>query len=57
MLLNPLAIVVETFKWGLFGVGELRPFAFGIAAAAIVTVMLAGLAYFVRAESRAIDER
>jgi lipopolysaccharide transport system permease protein len=57
MLLNPLAIVVETFKWGLFGVGELRPVAFGIAAAAIVTVMLAGLAYFVRAESRAIEER
>ena len=22
MLLNPLAIIVETFKWGLFGVGE-----------------------------------
>ena len=23
MLLNPLAIIVETFKWGLFGVGDL----------------------------------
>lgn len=57
MLLNPLAIVVETFKWGLFGLGELRPVAFGITAAAVAVLMLAGLAYFVRAEARAIEER
>ena len=32
MLLNPLAIIVETFKWGLFGVGEFYGEAFGITA-------------------------
>ena len=57
MLLNPLAIVVETFKWGLFGIGELRPVAFGVTAAAVAVLMLAGLAYFVRADARAVEER
>jgi lipopolysaccharide transport system permease protein len=57
MLLNPMAVVVETFKWGLFGVGELRPVAFGITAGAVAMLMVAGLAYFVRAEARAIEER
>jgi lipopolysaccharide transport system permease protein len=57
MLLNPLAIVVETFKWGLFGTGELRPVAFGATAAGVLGLMLAGLAYFARAEAQAIDER
>jgi lipopolysaccharide transport system permease protein len=57
MLANPLAILVETFKWGLFGIGELRPVAFGVTAGAILVLLLAGLAYFSRAEAQAIDER
>lgn len=57
MLLNPLAILVETFKWGLFGAGEFRPQAFGATAAGVLVLMLCGLAYFVRAEARAVDER
>jgi lipopolysaccharide transport system permease protein len=57
MLLNPLAILVETFKWGLFGTGEFHPVAFGVTAAGIFVLMLGGLAFFVRAEARAIDER
>jgi lipopolysaccharide transport system permease protein len=57
MLLNPLAILVETFKWGLFGVGEFHAVAFGVTAGAIFVLMLCGLAYFVRAEARAVDER
>lgn len=57
MLLNPLAILVETFKWGLFGVGELHRAPFGGTAAAIVLLFLAGLMYFARKEARAIAER
>jgi lipopolysaccharide transport system permease protein len=57
MLANPLAVVVETFKWGLFGVGELRPVAFGVTAAAVLALWIAGLVYFARAEAQAIDER
>lgn len=57
MLANPMAIIVETLKWGLFGTGELRPAAFGVTAGAIVTLWLAGLLYFARAEAQAIEER
>ena len=57
MLANPMAVVVETFKWGLFGTGELRPMAFGVTAAAIGALWLAGLMYFARAEAQAIAER
>jgi lipopolysaccharide transport system permease protein len=57
VLLNPLAIVVETFKWGLFGVGELRPTALAGTAGAVFVLMIAGLAYSMAAEARAIDER
>jgi lipopolysaccharide transport system permease protein len=57
MLLNPLAVIVETFKWGLFGIGELRPLAFGVTVAAVLALMLAGLVYFSRAGAQALDER
>ena len=57
MLANPMAVVVETFKWGLFGTGELRPMAFRVTAAAIGALWLAGLMYFARAEAQAIAER
>jgi lipopolysaccharide transport system permease protein len=57
MLLNPLAIITETFKWALFGVGEFQPRAFGVTAAAVVMLLLAGLLYFTRAEARASDAR
>ena len=57
MLLNPLAIIAETFKWALFGVGEFRPRAFGATAAAIAILLIAGLVYFTRAEARTSDAR
>jgi ABC-type polysaccharide/polyol phosphate export permease len=57
MLLNPLAIIVETFKWGLFGVGEFYPRALGITAGAVVLVLTGGLIYFARTEARTIAER
>ncbi len=57
MLLNPLAIILETFKWGLFGVGQLQPLVFGATAAGVFVLMLLGLMYFVRADARAAEAR
>jgi lipopolysaccharide transport system permease protein len=57
MLFNPLAIIVETFKWGLFGVGQFYPDAFGATALAVTTMFLAGLIYFSRSEARTIAQR
>jgi homopolymeric O-antigen transport system permease protein len=57
LLLNPLAIIVETFKWGLFGVGEFYPEAFGATALAVAAALLGGLIYFSRSEARAIAQR
>lgn len=56
-LLNPLAVLVETFKWGLLGIGEFMPVPFAITAGATVAVLVAGLLYFSRAEARALDTR
>jgi lipopolysaccharide transport system permease protein len=57
MLLNPMALIAETFKWALFGVGEFLPRSFAATAAAVVLLFSAGLVYFTRAEARTIDER
>lgn len=57
MLLNPLAIIVETFKWGLFGIGNLYPQAFGGTALAVGALLIAGLVYFSRSEARTIAAR
>jgi ABC-type polysaccharide/polyol phosphate export permease len=57
MLMNPLAIIVETFKWSLFGVGEFYGDALGATAAALSVVLVAGLVYFTRTEARTVEER
>jgi len=57
MLFNPLAIIVETFKWGLFGVGEFYRDAFAGTAAAVLVLLCCGLLYFARTEAITIAER
>ena len=57
MLLNPLAIMLETFKWGLFGVGEFYGAAFAATGATVFLSLFAGLVYFTRTEARTIAER
>ena len=57
MLLNPMAVIAETFKWGLFGVGVFESRALGGAAGGVLILTVAGFLYFLRAESRALDER
>jgi lipopolysaccharide transport system permease protein len=56
-LLNPLAVMVETFKWGLFGIGEFLPGPFAATAVVTLAVLVSGLLYFTRAETRALDAR
>jgi lipopolysaccharide transport system permease protein len=57
LVFNPMAIVVETFKWGLFGVGEFQPRVFGFTAAAVLLLFFAGLLHFTRTEARTIAQR
>ncbi len=54
--LNPMAAIVETFKWGLLGVGTL-PVVPLICALTIIPIMLAaGTVYFMRSEAASIDQ-
>jgi lipopolysaccharide transport system permease protein len=57
MFLNPLAIIVETFKWGLFDVGQFYPDAFAVTSLVVVTVFLSGLTYFSRSEAQTSAQR
>lgn len=57
MLLNPMAVIAETFKWGLFGIGEFPAIPLAATTAAVLALITAGLLYFTYAEARAIDER
>lgn len=57
MLFNPLAIIVETFKWGLFGVGDFYRDQFLATTATVLALICVGLTYFARAEARTIAER
>jgi lipopolysaccharide transport system permease protein len=57
ILLNPLAIIVETFKWALFGVGEFYAAAFAATTVGVLLLLFGGLVYFTRREARVIAER
>ena len=57
MLFNPLAVIVETFKWALFGVGEFYGAAFATTTAGVLLLLFAGLIYFTRREARVVAER
>jgi homopolymeric O-antigen transport system permease protein len=54
--LNPMAALVETFKWGMLGVGEFHLVPLLTAVATIVAVSAGGLWYFARAESASVDK-
>jgi lipopolysaccharide transport system permease protein len=55
MLLNPMAPIVEAFKFGVLGVGTVEPWHLGVAALIILVVMSGGFIFFVRAEATAAD--
>jgi lipopolysaccharide transport system permease protein len=55
LYLNPMAAAVEMFKFGLLGVGHVEPALAASAAAVTLGALAAGLWYFARAESDAVD--
>ena len=57
LALNPMAPIVETFKWSLFAVGEHDPRAFATSAATVGIILVLGLVYFARNEASADSAR
>jgi lipopolysaccharide transport system permease protein len=55
MYFNPMASAVEMFKFGLLGSGHVEPRLAASATAITFVVLCAGLWYFTRAESDAVD--
>ncbi len=55
IFLNPMAPLVETFKWGLLGIGELNWRAFASSVGLIFLMILAGVWYFGRSEGASVD--
>jgi len=53
--LNPMAPLVETFKWGMLGVGQFKPYFLVTAVAVICSTLASGLWFFDRAQASAID--
>jgi lipopolysaccharide transport system permease protein len=52
---NPLTPLLELFRWGLLGRGDVEPISLAASIAIIVGVGVAGLWYFDRAEAASID--
>lgn len=55
MMLNPMAPIVEAFKYGILGVGTVQPSQLGIAAGVIGVLLIGGVWFFARAEADAAD--
>jgi lipopolysaccharide transport system permease protein len=51
--LNPMAAVVNAFKYGMLGIDPPTPRDLGVASALIITVLISGLLFFGRAEAQA----
>lgn len=55
VLLNPVAPLVEMFRWGVLGVGHVSWPWLGVAVAATSVAVVSGLWFFNRAEATAVD--
>jgi lipopolysaccharide transport system permease protein len=55
MFLNPMAPLVETFKWGVLGIGELNVRALGSGVVIVFFMLASGIWYFNRSEGAAVD--
>jgi lipopolysaccharide transport system permease protein len=55
VFLNPLAGIVQAFKWGVLGVEDVNRVAFAVDAGIVLVVLLSGLWYFGRVEGDAVD--
>lgn len=56
VFLNPMAVVVETFKWSTLGIGGLYPGALLVSVLLIALVLVSGIWYFTRAEAASVDQ-
>jgi lipopolysaccharide transport system permease protein len=54
--INPMAPIVETFKWGALGQGTVNPSGLATSVALIVLTMLSGMWFFNREEAASIDK-
>jgi len=56
MYLNPMAPLVETYKWGMLGIGEFPTRPFISAIVVMIVVFVAGLVFFNRYEAASVDK-
>jgi lipopolysaccharide transport system permease protein len=56
VLLNPMAVYVEMFKWGVLGLGGIHPREIGIAVTITAVVGASGVWFFDRSEAEAADK-
>ena len=57
MSFNPMTAFVETFRWGLLGVGQFEPAPFAIAFGASLALLAGGVVYFARVDRLAAEAR
>jgi lipopolysaccharide transport system permease protein len=57
MAYNPMTPFVETFRWGLLGVGQFDRVGFFVAFASSLLLLAAGMTYFARVERQSADAR
>jgi lipopolysaccharide transport system permease protein len=55
MMLNPMAPIVEAFKFGVLGIGSVEAWQLGASGGLILLVLTGGILFFVRAEADAAD--
>lgn len=55
LYLNPVTPFIETFKYGILGVGEVNPLALGIAVTLTGAIFVSGLWFFNRADATSAD--
>lgn len=53
--LNPMAPLLEAFKWSVLGIGRFDPWSTVTAVAVSLSVLVLGLRFFMRAEAESID--
>jgi len=53
--LNPMSPVVEMYKWGVFGIGQVS--ALGVVVGTVMTLVIfsTGVVYFNRSEAASVD--
>ncbi len=55
IFLNPMAVIVETFKWGVLGIGELYPSGFAVSLGVVLVILIGGFRYFTQVEAASVD--